>query len=211
MINFAMDISNHMNPSDFFQSEWFDMNEDRGIVRRQRVYRKLLLSLGIYREKEQDEDFNYIKNYRNIIENDLSKLVDCSLQIHKSSAYLIMDENGYLGKPYPPDNSIASAILLFQNDIVEDVKNGKLKVVVNEILTMTSVELLDRIASVRKKYGVALSKALRDMQEESVVLTVLEQMQALDLIRKSELSEEYKLMPIVGKLVGRYQGLAEKE
>ena len=79
------------------------------------------------------------------------------------------------------------------------------------MITMTSVELLERIASVRKKYGVTLSKALRDMQEESFVLAVLDQMQALDLIRKGELSEEYKLMPIVGKLVGRYQGLTEKE
>lgn len=211
MRNFAMDISNYMNPSDFFQSEWFDMNEDRGIVRRQRVYRKLLLSLGMYREKEQDDDFNYIKNYRNIIENDLSKLVDCSLQIHKSSAFLVMDENGYLGKPYPPDNSMASTILLFQNDIVEDVKNGKLKLEVNEMITMTSIELFERIASVRKKYGMALSKAIRDMQEVSFVATVLDQMLSLDLIRKNELSEEYKLMPIVGKLVGRYQGLTEKE
>ena len=49
------------------------------------------------------------------------------------------------------------------------------------------------------------------MQEESFVATVLDQMQSLDLIRKNELSEEYKLMPIVGKLVGRYQSITEKE
>ena len=79
------------------------------------------------------------------------------------------------------------------------------------MITMTSVELIERISNVRKKYGVTLSKVLRDMQEESFVLAVLDQMQALDLIRKSELSEEYKLMPIVGKLVGRYQGVTEKE
>ncbi|MDE6312115.1 MAG: TIGR02678 family protein [Lachnospiraceae bacterium] len=59
------------NTGRFFQSDWLDMNEERGRIRRQRVYRKLLLSLGVYREKDMDEDFAYIKNYRSAIENDM--------------------------------------------------------------------------------------------------------------------------------------------
>lgn len=211
MRNFAMDISNRRTPMDFFQSEWFDMNEERGILRRQRVYRKLLLSLGMYREKEQDEDFNYIKNYRNVIESDLSKLVDCSLQIHKSSAYLVLHENGYLGKAYPPDNSIASAILLFQNDIARDVQDGVLKLQVNETIAMTEVELTNRIINVKKEYSAALAKKYRDLSESEFNSVLLEQMQALDLIRWVDLTNEYELMPIMGKLVGKYRNQSEKE
>lgn len=211
MRNFAMDISNRNTPEDFFQSEWFDMNEDRGIIRRQRVYRKLLLSLGMYREKEQDEDFNYVKNYRYVIENDLSKLLDCSLQIHKSSAYLVLHENGYLGKAYPPENSIALAILLLQNDIVTDVGIGQLKPEVNETITMTSIELHHYISKVRKNYGAALTKSIREMSEPEFITTIIDQMLALDLIRLIERSDEYMLMPIVGKLVGKYQEIIEEK
>lgn len=211
MRSFAMDISNRLTPEDFFQSDWFDMDEDRGIIRRQRVYRKLLLSLGMYREKDQDEDFNYVKNYRNVIENDLAKLVDCSLQIHKSSAFLVMDENGYLGKAYPPDNSLTSAILLFQNDIVTDVKEGKLALNVNETIRITKVELRNRLGAIKNNYGVALAKKYRDLSETEFVNTLMDEMQALDLIRWTEISNEYELMPIIGKLVGRYRESSESK
>ena len=43
MKNFTQDIMSYAKPEDFEKEEWIDVNEDRGIVRRQRVYRKLLM------------------------------------------------------------------------------------------------------------------------------------------------------------------------
>jgi len=55
--NFTKDISNFKSISEFEEGDFIDTNEDRGIVRRQRVYRKLLLSPGLYRNEETEEDF----------------------------------------------------------------------------------------------------------------------------------------------------------
>ena len=44
MRNFTQDIMGYTKPEDFQKEEWIDVDEDRGIVRRQRVYRQLLMT-----------------------------------------------------------------------------------------------------------------------------------------------------------------------
>ena len=57
--NIPKDIMDFHEPEDFLQSEWFDMEEDRGIVRRQRIYRRLMLSCGVYHTAEEDKDDDF--------------------------------------------------------------------------------------------------------------------------------------------------------
>lgn len=69
-----------------------DVNEERGIVRRQRVYRSLLMTMGLCRSLENEEDYVYTKNYRNMIQGDLEELFPCELQVYRSGAYLVLGE-----------------------------------------------------------------------------------------------------------------------
>lgn len=50
MRTFARDIMGYTRPEDFEQSDWFDINEDKGIARRQRVYKRLLFARGCIAE-----------------------------------------------------------------------------------------------------------------------------------------------------------------
>lgn len=61
MKNFTQDIMGFSSPEDFQKEEWIGVDEDRGIVRRQRVYRRLLMTMGMYRDQETEEDFAYVK------------------------------------------------------------------------------------------------------------------------------------------------------
>lgn len=201
---FTKDISSYHTVSDFFQSEWLDMNEDRGVVRRQRVYRKLLLSIGIYREKEQDEDFNYVKNYRSVIENDLEELLDASLQVYKSSAYLVLGEEGDLGKVFPARNSLSDAILLLHGEIKKRVDAGELKIELNERIMIPRIKIKEIILEVRKQYGSGLSKAFREMSAPEFVQQVEEELVSLDFLRLNEVTEEAEIMPVAGKIMGKY-------
>lgn len=201
---FTRDISANKSVADFFQSEWLDMNEDRGVIRRQRVYRKLLLSLGLYRENGQDEDFNYVKNYRSVIENDLEQLVDATLQVYKSSAYLILGETGDLGKIFPARNSLSDAILLLHGEIRERVESGGLKVEVNERINLPLIKLEEIIRTTRTKYGSGFSKAFREMPDPEFIQTIVEEMEGLDFLRIDQVTEEAEIMPVAGKLTGRY-------
>lgn len=113
MKNFTQDIMGYHSPEDFEKEEWIDVNEDRGIVRRQRVYRRLLMSMGMYKDSDSEEDFAYVRNYRNMIQGELSELFDCELQVHRNSAFLILNENSHLGRCFPEENTLSDIVLLF--------------------------------------------------------------------------------------------------
>lgn len=201
---FTKDISSYRSVADFFQSEWLDMDEDRGVVRRQRVYRKLLLSLGMYREKETDEDFSYVKNYRSVIENDLEQLLDASLQVYKSGAYLILGEEGQLGRGFPAKNSLSDAILLFHGEVVSRVKSGELKTEFNERILVPLIKLEKMILDTRQKYGSGLIKAYREMSDKEFADHLIEEMEGLDFLRIDAVTEEVQIMPVAGKIMGKY-------
>lgn len=201
---FTKDISSFQTVSDFFQSEWLDMNEDRGVIRRQRVYRKLLLSLGMYREKEQDEDFNYVKNYRSIIENDLEQMLDASLQVYKSSAYLILGENGDLGRTFPTRNGLSDAVLLFHGEVKQKVEAGELKTEINERIRVPLIGLKEIIQDTRRKYKSGLIKAYREMSDQDFSQHLIEELESLDFLRIDAVTEEVQIMPVAGKIMGRY-------
>lgn len=202
--NFTQDVSQYQKVEDFFQSDWMDMDEDRGIIRRQRVYRKLLLSMGVYREKEQDEDFAYIRNYRGVIESDLEKLTDCQLQVHKSSAYLMIGEEGNLGKMFPGNNSISDAILLLFYQIQEKVKEGKLTLKVNETILLSEMEFKEIVMECKEKYNEGFAKKYREMSKEEFVGIIVEELEQFGMIQVDDVTKDITVMPIAGKMCGSY-------
>lgn len=202
--NFTQDISEYQQIEDFFQSDWMDMDEDRGIIRRQRVYRKLLLSMGGYREIEQDEDFAYIRNYRGVIESDLEKLLDCQLQVHKSSAYLMIGEEGNLGKLFPGNNSISDAILLLFYLIQEKVKAEKLVLKVNETIFLSEVEFKRIVEECKEKFNDGFAKKYREMSEEEFTQIIMEELEHLGMIQVDNITRDITVMPVAGKICGIY-------
>ena len=60
MRNFSRDIMEYTKPEDFRESEWFEVDEDRGLARRHRVYKRLLFAPAVYREDGSGEDLSLI-------------------------------------------------------------------------------------------------------------------------------------------------------
>ena len=211
--NFTRDISEYTKVEDFFQSEWMDMDEDRGVVRKQRVYRKLLLTPGVYKDKEKDEDFAYIKNYRSSIEHDFERMVDCSLQVHKTSAYVILGGNGTLGKVFPGNNSISDAILLAFFLIQKKIAKGTLTVEMDETIVLSEQEMKELLIECKKTFGAGFAKKYReDMPDTEFAKTILEEMEQFDMVRMEPVTKDVIIMPIAGKISGIYpKAYLEKE
>ncbi len=205
MRTFGRDIGSYCKPEDFYSEEWVDMDEDRGVVRRQRVYRKLLLSLGVYKSDQNDEDFIYIRNYRNLIEGDFEKLTDCSLQVHKGSAYLIIGEDGELGKVFPGANSISDGILLLNSMIEEQIKGGKLKPKANESINISFVEMKNLADACHERYRENFAKQYREMEKDEFTELLISEMEKLDFIEIDEITGRVEIFPVVGKIVGGYK------
>ena len=200
--NFTRDISNFKEVADFYDGDFIDTNEDRGIVRRQRVYRKLLLSAGLYRNENTEEDFNYIRNFRGIIANDFESLFDCNLHIHKSSAYLVINEGSRLGRAFPEESTLSDIVLLVNDLILNRIGENKLTPAVDESIILSLENFNELIEETKRLYGNGFAKTYRDMTTKEICSVVTEYMMELGFIEY--LGNDVKINPIVGKVAGRY-------
>ena len=200
--NFTRDISNFKGMADFYDGDFIDTNEDRGIVRRQRVYRKLLLSAGLYRNESTEEDFNYIRNFRGIIANDFESLFDCNLHLHKSSAYLVINEGSRLGRAFPEESTLSDIVLLVNDLILSRIDENKLTPAVDESIILSLENFNELIEETKRLYGNGFAKTYRDMTTKEICSVVTEYMMELGFIEY--LGNDVKINPIVGKVAGRY-------
>lgn len=206
--NFTREIMDYTNISDFDKSEWFDMDEDRGAVRRHRVYRKLIMSMGVYKQEQtkiefKDEDFDYIRKNRHTIENDFDEMLNCDLHIHKTSAFLVVREDANVGRCFPENNNMSDVVLLLNSLILEDLKSSKLNISFDETITIDKDKFDEYVEICKETYEHLWGKTYRDKTNTLLIKEVLNYMISFGFIEIED--EKIKFQPIIGKLVGKYR------
>lgn len=202
MRNFTVDISGFSELSDFESEEWIGMDEDRGIIRRQRVYRKLFMTMGMYRTQETEEDFKYIKKYKHIIQNDLSGLIDCDLHVHKNSAFLVLKEDCRMGRCFPEENTLSDVALLCSTLIHEMLDSGEITCPIDEKITMPAQQFEKLLETCKETYQAGFPKKYREMTIREFASAVSQYMEEMELIEAD--STDVIIKPALGKISGVY-------
>lgn len=202
MKNFTQDIMGYTSPEDFEKQEWIDVNEERGIVRRQRVYRKLLMTMGMYKTPETEEDFAYVRNYRNMIQGELSELFDCELHVHRTSAFLILGENCRMGRCFPEENTLSDIVLLIHSIIDEWIQKSRIEVGVEEQIQIPQEDFREIVECCKRRYGRGFIKTYREMTTGEFYENVQEYMTELGLIVME--GQDVRISTVAGKIVGKY-------
>ena len=202
MKNFSRDISDYHSQEDFLKEEWIGMNEDRGIIRRQRVYRSLLMSPGIYLNDDTEEDFAYVRHYRGMIEEELNRFFDCELQVHKTSAFLIMGEDSNLGRSFPEENTLSDIVLLWCNLFRQKIADGSIEVPAGEDIVISRQQFLMISEECKRQYGSGWIKTYREMTMGEFCKKLKEYMILMEMIM--EKYDQIIVYSIVGKVAGCY-------
>lgn len=202
MRNFTQNIMEYSNYTDFLKAEWIDVDEDRGIVRRQRVYRSLLMSMGIYRTEENEEDFIYVRNYRNMIQGDLEGFIACELQVYRSSAYLILGEDCRMGMFLPEENMLSDIVFLFGQMIREKADAGKYEIQSDEIIRISREDFRGLLEECKERFGAGFIKTYREMMTEEFFQEISSCLKNLELVEEQR--EDVLIRPVLGRVVGKY-------
>lgn len=204
--NFSRDIMEYTRPQDFWKSEWLDMEEDRGIVRKQRIYRRLLLSCGVYKanDGDKDDDFSYIRNYRKAIEQDFQRMFACQIQVHHSSAFMVLEEECKMGKVFPQNNVMHDLLLMVHHDIRKKVKNAGLKTDENETITMGLQTYINLITKILHKQNKQLPKKYQseNKKPQDLAYDVFALARSLGFVEQQ--ADNVYIYPIAGKIIGEY-------
>lgn len=204
MRSFATDLSQVNSIEDYEGMEWTEGNEDRGVIRRQKVYRNLLLCPAVYKSGETDEEFAYIKNYRNMIMDELNKYMECELQVHRTSAYLVIGENVSIGKEFPESNTVSDVILLTNQLIRKDIGAGRLTPEEDETIVTSISSFQSILEQCKQQFGNGFLKKYREMETGEFTRLIFDKMEQYEFISVNRQDEEVTIRPIAGKLIGRY-------
>ena len=204
MRNFPKDIMGYTSPDDFRESEWFDVDEDRGFARRHRVYKRLLFAPAMYREDGSDEDFEYLKNYRGRLIEDLEQMFECHVHVHRGSAYLLSGEDCRMGTVFPGNNSISDILLICFGEIRKKIEQKEWKISQDEMCVVDRIAFEELIKSVKKDFGAGFSKMYRDMPEGEFVENVICEMERWMFLKMENETHQIKICPLVGKIQGSY-------
>lgn len=200
---FQGDISSFENVKDFLDDA-DERTEERGERRRHRVYRRLMFDIGVYSDTGDDDDFAYIKNFRNNIQNDFQNYFNCDLHVNKTSAYLIMGQEESFGRSFPDNKDISTVLLMVNAVIREKVDKGVINIQNNENIILQIYELEEIIEECRSRYINSFGKSFRNMSSAEFAKTVMDNMRYYNLIEIDEMLERVIIMPVAGKFIGSF-------
>lgn len=201
---FPFDITPLETLEDFHQLEWQGIESDRGLVRRHRVYRRLVMEPVVYQESDDDQDFLYIKNQRSVIQHDLEKHLQATLHLHKNTAMVLFPSQGSLQDSFPNRKNLSDIILQLGSEVRRQLDTGQLTLDARDRIHLSQVAWENLLATVSERYGGGWSKQYRETGLRQLSTEVLAMMTGFGMATTGHLKDEVILLPAVGKMTGEY-------
>lgn len=198
---FNREIFNSESYEELLEDAIEGISTDKGIIRKNRVFRELTLSPIVY-NSENSSDYEYIKNYRNSIKSIFEKYLEWDIHIHKNGAMAVIKNANEIKDTFPSGKG-ESAITLFVNRKIKNMlEDGKL--IINDKDTIIiKEELFDEILlEVKNEYGHGFTKAFRDALDGYYLETIKRFMEEYYLINVED--GHVELMPLIVKVTGKY-------
>ena len=198
MRRFPFDINEVKSYKDFSDLEWQSEEKDRGLVRRHRVYRRLMMEPVVYQKDEDDQDYLYIKSQRSVIANDTEKYLDGDFHLHKNGAMVLLKDQNT--NSLPNRKNISDIVIQLCSLICEEIKDISRDS--RDFLTISDAKWEMYLKKLIEKYVDGWSKSYRDMVFSSLKKEISEVMSSFGMIEI--ISREIVLLPMIGKIKGNY-------
>lgn len=202
--SFSQNILGYSSYRDIENEEIVEIDRDRGALRRQRVYRRIIMSPVVYSEGSEDSDYAYIRNYRSMLENDIEKYLGLPLHVHRNGALLAVPEGRSLRDCFPESRAISDIVLQMNALIYEYVKEGKLVPSKEDIITLSRAAFEGMVNELRENFSMGWSKEYREMGFDGLIKGIISYMSGFNMLVNDENIREIKIMPLAGKVTGCY-------
>lgn len=197
---FKNNILEYNDLNDYVSDEFNNQSDSIGDVRRYRVYRHLIYSLGSYKEDLTESEIDYLRKFRGSIQNELNKYTNAELELTKNMAVLLYDAEDREKFDFPNNKAISDIVLLVNNNILDKVTNEKLTLNDDETITVSREQISRIIKETKQEYFDYFSKFYKEMPINNFINEVISYMIEYDFLREYE--NGYKIYPAISKLIG---------
>lgn len=199
---FSKNIEDSESYEDLLGAEFSGISKDLGTVRKNRVFRRLLLSPVVYNDENDNGDYDYIKSKRSFIRNTFEENLGWDIHIHKNGALAALENSNEVKDIFPNKKGESAAVLFINKEVRRNINSGNLKKEDNDTVVMSNSEFDEFIIEVRRTYGHGFTKTLRDVSEQVFINIIRNFMKDFSMIREEK--DFTILMPIIGKVLGEY-------
>ncbi|SFC09479.1 TIGR02678 family protein [Alkalibacterium subtropicum] len=207
MRNHLHDIRRCESLAEILDMDWERNQED---LRRKRVYRKLMYEPVVYRESEDDLDFDYIRRYRNSLREDIESHTPFALQVTKNAAMLTLPEQKQLYELFPDRKALSTLVLHVQAYVRATIHKYIIDTFGQIHLTHAQFEQL--IQQVRADYKVGWSIEYREKRglkktSEDILMHLMD----WSFAKVEAETNLIVLLPAFGRMTGYYPKDFESE
>lgn len=199
---FSKNIEDSESYEDLLSDEFSRISKDLGTVRKNRVFRRLLLSPVVYNDENDNGDYDYIKSKRSFIRNTFEENLGWDIHIHKNGALAALENSNEVKDIFPNKKGESAAVLFINKEVRRNINSGNLKKEDNDTVVMSNSEFDEFIIEVRRTHGHGFTKTLRDVSEQVFINIIRNFMKDFSMIREEK--DFTILMPIIGKVLGEY-------
>lgn len=199
---FSKNIEDSESYEDLLGDEFSEISKDLGTVRKNRVFRRLLLSPVVYNDENDNGDYDYIKSKRSFIRNTFEENLGWDIHIHKNGALAALENSNEVKDIFPNKKGESAAVLFINKEVRRNINSGNLKKEDNDTVVMSNSEFDEFIIEVRRTHGHGFTKTLRDVSEQVFINIIRNFMKDFSMIREEK--DFTILMPIIGKVLGEY-------
>lgn len=215
--NFTADIFDYNSYKDIEEEEWGEADTDRGIIRRQRVYRRVIMSPVVYNEGSEDADYDYIKKQRGMLENDLETYLDFDFHVHRNGALVVLNKERNFKDTFPCGKAISDVVLLFNSLILEKIEQKKITIKQDDTIAISKAYFESLTEELKQRFSDGWSKEYREEKSLSALTEdIISFMKDFNMLRIVKSGKEVEILPLTGKVTGKYsdafnEAAADKE
>ena len=179
--------------------EWKRHSED---LRRKRVYRQLMMEPFVYRNAQFDDDFDYIRKFRNRLRDDFETHTPFRLEVFKNVAMLTIPESSNKYTLFPDRRSIVDAAL----QTMAEIRDQQDDLTVSEFgrIRLPKAELVNFVQRAKDKYGEKWAKKHQDESTEETTNQIITTWQEWQMAGLEEAGRLVTILPGAARMISHY-------
>lgn len=202
-------IDNLNTYDEFAKSEFIKQDDSKGDVRRYNVMRSILYTPAVIHSSLSQSEIDYIKKNRFYIKNELSKYLNMEVEITNNMTLLYDDVNSNHKENFPNTKRITEIILLINNYILNDIKNGVICPNKDEVIFVHKSYLENLIRILREEKEKFIGKTMMSMPFDKFYGEIINYMEDYNFI---EMKDDYAyIYPTISRMIGEIDNNILKE
>lgn len=205
---FDEDINNLETPTDFIKSEFSTQNEDKGDIRRYKIFRNILYTPAVSTKDLSPTEIDYIKKNRKYISKEITDKLNMEVEI-TDNLTILYDDNSNVKDNFPNTKKISEIALMVNNRILEDINNKKIMLNEQEIGYIKEYYFESIIEEIKKTKAPYIGKTLLKENKQKFYNMILTFMEKYNILEKS--GNDIIIYPCVARMVGKTKNINEDE